>query len=66
MEDDVTVSVAELGRRARIAAADLAVRTRSDKDAALLAMAEAARAQARPDAARRMAELCLLAEARAR
>jgi UDP-N-acetylglucosamine--N-acetylmuramyl-(pentapeptide) pyrophosphoryl-undecaprenol N-acetylglucosamine transferase len=32
----------------------------------LLAMAEAARAQARPDAARRMAELCLLAERRAR
>jgi len=30
----------------------------------LLAMAEAARAQARPDAARRMAELCLLAEGR--
>jgi len=32
--------------------------------ARLLAMAEAARAQARPDAARRMAELCLLAEGR--
>lgn len=32
----------------------------------LLAMAEAARSQARPDAARRMAELCLLAEARRR
>jgi UDP-N-acetylglucosamine--N-acetylmuramyl-(pentapeptide) pyrophosphoryl-undecaprenol N-acetylglucosamine transferase len=30
----------------------------------LLAMAEAARAQAKPDAARRMAELCLLAEGR--
>jgi hypothetical protein len=27
-------------------------------------MAEAARAQAKPDAARRMAELCLLAEGR--
>jgi UDP-N-acetylglucosamine--N-acetylmuramyl-(pentapeptide) pyrophosphoryl-undecaprenol N-acetylglucosamine transferase len=32
--------------------------------ARLLAMAEAARAQAKPDAARRMAELCLLAEGR--
>jgi len=32
--------------------------------ARLLAMAEAARGQARPDATRRMAELCLLAERR--
>ncbi|WP_298321764.1 glutamate-5-semialdehyde dehydrogenase [Haloactinopolyspora sp.] len=46
MEDDVTVSVAELGRRARVAAADLAVRTRANKDAALLAMAEALEANA--------------------
>src|SRR5690606_3250315 len=46
MEDDVTVSVAELGRRARVAAADLAVRTRANKDAALLAMAEAPEANA--------------------
>ncbi|PSL06800.1 glutamate-5-semialdehyde dehydrogenase [Haloactinopolyspora alba] len=39
--DDVTIPVPELGRRARVAAADLAVRTRAEKDAALLAMADA-------------------------
>ena len=36
-----TASVADLGRRARVAAADLAVRTRAEKDAALHAMADA-------------------------
>lgn len=36
-----TTSVADLGRRARTAAADLAVRTRAEKDAALHAMADA-------------------------
>ncbi len=41
MQDDVTLSVPELGRRARAAAANLAVRTRAEKDAALMAMADA-------------------------
>lgn len=41
MQDDVTLPVPELGRRARAAAADLAVRTRAEKDAALMAMADA-------------------------
>jgi glutamate-5-semialdehyde dehydrogenase len=48
MVDEVANSVAELGRSARAAAADLAVRNRADKDAALLAMADGLEANVGP------------------
>jgi glutamate-5-semialdehyde dehydrogenase len=41
MTDDLAAPVLDVVRRARNAATDLAVRTRADKDAALLAMAQA-------------------------
>jgi glutamate-5-semialdehyde dehydrogenase len=41
MTDDLAAPVLDVARRARNAATDLAVRTRADKDAALLAMAQA-------------------------
>jgi glutamate-5-semialdehyde dehydrogenase len=41
MTDDTATTVLDAARRARAVAADLAVRTRGDKDAALLAMAAA-------------------------
>jgi glutamate-5-semialdehyde dehydrogenase len=41
MTDDLAAPVLDAARRARNAATDLAVRTRADKDAALLAMAQA-------------------------
>jgi glutamate-5-semialdehyde dehydrogenase len=41
MTDDLAAPVLAVVRRARNAATDLAVRTRADKDAALLAMAQA-------------------------
>jgi glutamate-5-semialdehyde dehydrogenase len=41
MTDELAAPVLDAARRARAAAADLAVRTRADKDAALLAMANA-------------------------
>src|SRR5690606_16170478 len=40
MTEDLAAPVLEVARRSRLAAADLAVRTRADKDAALLAMAD--------------------------
>jgi glutamate-5-semialdehyde dehydrogenase len=41
MTEDLATPVLDAARRAKLAAADLAVRTRADKDAALLAMADA-------------------------
>jgi glutamate-5-semialdehyde dehydrogenase len=41
MTDDLAAPVLDVARRARTAATDLAVRSRADKDAALLAMAQA-------------------------
>jgi glutamate-5-semialdehyde dehydrogenase len=46
MTDDLATSILDLARRARNAATDLAVRPRADKDAALLAMADALMARA--------------------
>jgi UDP-N-acetylglucosamine--N-acetylmuramyl-(pentapeptide) pyrophosphoryl-undecaprenol N-acetylglucosamine transferase len=59
------VSAAQVVSEAGLTAPELANRLATllgNGRARLLAMAEAARAQAKPDAARRMAELCLLAE----
>jgi len=59
------VSAAQVVSEAGLTAPELANRLATllgNGRTRLLAMAEAARAQARPDAARRMAELCLLAE----
>ena len=44
MTEDLATPVLDAARRAKLAAADLAVRTRADKDAALLAMADALQA----------------------
>ncbi len=63
------VSAAQVVSEAGLTAPELANRLATllgNGRTRLLAMAEAARSQARPDAARRMAELCLLAEARTR
>ncbi|HSK21838.1 MAG TPA: glutamate-5-semialdehyde dehydrogenase, partial [Egicoccus sp.] len=45
MTEDLATPVLDAARRAKLAAADLAVRTRADKDAALLAMADALEAK---------------------